>query len=322
MRTLITGAGGFVGGHLVERLAADGGHELHGLSKSGALPAYVSPLVTTHVADLLDAPDLAAVVRTVRPEWVVHLAGYASPGQSFKEPAACWDANLTATRNLFDAVAAWSPSARVLVVTSGLVYGDPSGPDDAFDESRSFFPASPYAASKAAADLLAYQVTRNPGLDVVRARPFNHIGPRQSAAYAVANFARQVAAVVRKDSEPIIETGDLSARRDLTDVRDVIDAYVRLLEHGRKGEAYNVGRGVAYGMDEILHRLVDLAGVAVEVRQAKAPGRVGDTAVSRCDATKLRTELGWSPRIPLGQTVRDILDYWLKLPSGSEGSPS
>lgn len=318
MRILITGIGGFVGGHLTELLIAEGGHDIHGLTRSAKWPEalqHLNQCATLHAADLCDTQSVNSVVRAVRPEWVFHLAGYASPGKSFREPAVCWEHNLIATRNLFDALVSESSSAKVVFVSSGLVYGDPTGPDDSFDESRLLLPASPYASSKAAADLMAYQYTRNTGLHIVRIRPFNHIGPRQSAEYAIANFARQVAAVVKNHVEsPIIETGNLSARRDLTDVRDVVQAYRLAVENGRSGEVYNVGQGAAYGMDEILYWLVNIAGVAVEVRQNTNMHGKADTAVSRCDASKIRKELGWQPQFALGQTLREVLNYWKQMP--------
>lgn len=317
MRILITGINGFVGGHLLERLATEGGHRISGFSRSGDWRkslAHLSPLAELHAVDLLDRSTVTATLRTIQPERIYHLAGFASPGKSFKDPETCWAENLTATRNLLDAVAEVARDSRVLMVSTGLVYGDADSPDDAFDELRPLRPTSPYAESKAAADQLAEKFSRDAGLQVVRVRPFNHIGPRQSAEYAVGNFARQVAAIVLGKAEPIIETGDLSARRDLTDVRDVVEAYLLALERGRSGEVYNVGRGIAYGMDEILHWFIDRAGVAVEVHSRSDTVRKGDTAVTRCDAAKIRTELGWLPRYELGQTVKDILDYWLTSP--------
>jgi GDP-4-dehydro-6-deoxy-D-mannose reductase len=317
MRILITGINGFVGGYLLERLARDDGYRISGISRSGVWRkslAHLSPLAELHAVDLLDRNTLTEVLRTNRPDRIYHLAGFASAGKSFKNSELCWAENLSATRNLLDAVADVSRESRVLMVSTGLVYGDAKGPDDAFDESRPLRPASPYAESKAAADRLAEDAANDRGLHVVRVRPFNHIGPRQSADYAVGNFARQVAAIVQGKSEPIIETGDLSARRDLTDVRDVVEAYVLALERGPSGEVYNVGRGIAYGMDEILHWFIDRAGVAVEVHSRTDAFRKGDTAVTRCDAGKIRRELGWQPRYDLGQTVNDILNYWLASP--------
>ena len=314
MRILITGITGFVGGHLVESLVAGGGHALTGLSRRATWPAGLAHLAGAaelHAAELTDGPRVEALIRQVRPDWVMHLAGYANTGGSFKEPDRCWADNLAATRSLYDAIARCDVRPRILFVSTGLIYGEPDEPDRPCDERTTLKPASPYAASKAAADLLSYQYTRNPGLDIVRVRLFNQIGPRQSADYAVANFARQIAAIEAGRQEPAIQTrGDLAAQRDVTDVRDVVAAFPLLLEKGRRGAAYNAGSGEARPIRELLDRLLAMSRVRVEVRQETEPGRKTDTAVTRADSGKLREATGWVPRIPLGQTLADILDDW------------
>ncbi|MGL6094840.1 MAG: GDP-mannose 4,6-dehydratase, partial [Fimbriiglobus sp.] len=233
MRILITGATGFVGGHLLESLLADGGHAVVGLNRSGRWPAdlgHLAGAVELVPCDLRDGGRLLDILRRVEPDRVFHLAGYANTGKSYTEPDACWADNLDGTRVLYDAVAKSGGRPRILFASTGLIYGDPEEPGRACDERTPFRPASPYAASKAAADALSFQVTRSPGLAVVRARVFNQIGPRQPADYAVANFARQIAAIEAGRQPPVIETGDLSAERDVTDVRDAVRAFRMLLE--------------------------------------------------------------------------------------------
>ena len=313
MRILITGITGFVGGHLVEHLAAAGGHALVGVSRRGQWPAplaHLAPHAELVAADLCDRAAAERVLRDARPEWVIHLAGYANTGGSFKEPDRAWADNLTATRSLYDALAATGARARVLFVSSGLVYGEPDPPDDACDERTTLKPASPYAASKAAADLVSYQYTRSAGLDIVRARLFNQIGPRQSADFAVPNFARQIAAAEAGTQEPVVETGDLSAKRDITDVRDLVAGFPLLLEKGVRGEAYNVARGEAFRIQDLLDRLVSMARVPIRVTQKLEPGRKSDTAITRADVRKFRAATGWQPRLTLDRSLADILDYW------------
>ncbi len=309
---LITGITGFVGGHLAERLAG-AGHTLAGVGRSATWPGNLEHLAGAadlHAADLLDTASVEAVLKEVRPDWLFHLAGYANTGGSFREPGACWRDNLAATRSLYDAVVRSGVRPRILYVSTGLIYGEPDTPDAACDERTTLKPASPYAASKAAADILSYQYTRSPGLDIVRVRLFNQIGPRQSADYAVANFARQIAAAEMGRQEPAMTTGDLSARRDITDVRDVVAAFPLLLEHGKTGEAYNAGRGTTYRIQELLDRLLAQATIPIEVRQTIEPGRTADTSVTRADTAKLRAATGWEPRIALDQTLADILADW------------
>lgn len=319
MRILITGSTGFVGGHLVEHLVAAGGHALVGLSRRGAWPAalaHLAPHVQLLAADLLDAGGTERTVRATQPEWVIHLAGYANTGGSFRDPDRAWAENLTATRTLYDAIARSGLKPRVLFVSTGLIYGEPDRPDAACDESTTLKPASPYAASKAAADLVSYQYSRSHGFDVLRVRLFNQIGPRQGADFAVPNFARQIAAAEAGKQSPVVETGDLSAKRDITDVRDIVAAFPLLLQKGTSGEAYNAARGDSYRIQDLLDRLVSMARVPIQVKQTIEPGRKADTAVTRADATKLRTATGWAPRIPLDRSLADILDHWRAVARG------
>jgi GDP-4-dehydro-6-deoxy-D-mannose reductase len=304
MRCLITGATGFVGRHLAKALQA-GGHEVVGLAKHPAELGF-----PVYNVDLLDTPDTLAVIRDVRPEWLFHLAGYANAGKSFREPAQAWVGNLDATFGLYDAIARSPVRPRILYVSSGLVYGDAGKGEQVFTEDAPLRPASPYAASKAAADLLSFQQSRSPGLDIVRVRPFNQIGPGQPADYAAPSFARQIVAVERGQAPHVEVRGDLNARRDLTDVRDMVRAYVLLMEVAKAGEVYNAGSGRTYQIQEILDRLIALAGVPVRIEENPDRSRTMDTTVSRADNSKLREATGWEPTVPLEQTLTDLLAFW------------
>jgi len=312
MRVLVTGVMGFAGSHLAEALLAQGNHHVIGLVRRVEWPdscRHLAAQVELHQCDLGARERLEQIVRAVQPERIYHLAGYPHVGRSFQEADAAWQGNLTATRNLYDAVASWGGRPRILFVGSGLVYGD-SVDSDGCTENDLLRPENPYAASKAAADLVSYQYTRYPGLDIVRVRPFNHIGPRQAPQFAVSSFARQLTAIKRGQQPPILQAGNLQPKRDLTDVRDVVTAYMLVLERGRTGEAYNVGSGVSYSIQEVLERLIALSGVAVEVRQTANLLRAADAANIRANAGKLRSEMGWSPRFSLDQTLIDILAFW------------
>jgi GDP-4-dehydro-6-deoxy-D-mannose reductase len=314
MRILITGITGFVGGHLVEALVSSE-HKLFGYCRQGSWPPALTHLAdkaTLISGELADTSRVEEILKESRPDWIIHLAGYANPGRSYQEVDRCWHDNLTATRSLYDAIVQSVCRPRILYVSSGLIYGEPDEPDGACSEQTTLKPATPYAVSKAAADLLSYQYTRNPGLDIVRVRLFNQIGPRQTSDYAAANFARQIAAAEAGKQAPLIETGDLTARRDITDVRDMVAAFPMLLQSGRRGEAYNAGRGQTFRIQDLLDRLIGMARVKVEVRQKIEPDRKADTSVTRADSCKLHNLTGWSPRIPLEQTLSDILTDWRK----------
>ena len=313
MRVLITGITGLVGGHLAERLVAEGGHDIAGSSRRGVWPddlRHLESQTRLLTADLHDETRWVEVLADVRPDWIFHLAGYAKTGQSFREPDVCWRDNLDGTRVLYRAIEKSGQKPRILFASTGLVYGDPDPGRTDLDESAALKPASPYAASKAAADLLGYQVTRSPGLDVVRIRLFNQIGPRQSPDYAIANFARQIAAIEAGRQAPVLETGDLSGYRDLTDVRDMTAALRAAVEHGDTAEVYNAGRGEVWRMEDVLNRLVALSRAKLEIRQKVEPGRRADTAISRADPAKLRAKTGWRPQLDLDATLADILEGW------------
>lgn len=315
MRILITGVTGFAGGHLAQALRADT-VELTGLARRGDWPAewrHLAAAVRLRACDLGAPAAVEAVLRAARPEQIYHLAGYAHVGQSFKEPDAAWAGNLMATRNLYDAVLRWGGKPRILFVGSGMIYGDAETSVQAFAEDAPLRPTSPYAASKAAADLASYQYAKSSGLDLVRARPFNHIGPRQAPQFAVAHFAKQLAEIEAGRRPAVLETGNLSPRRDLSDVRDVVQAYRLLMERGCAGEAYNVGSGTTHAMQEVVDLLLRLTQAPVEVRQQAHLVRAAETMAVCADAARLRREIGWGPRYTLEQTLADTLAYWKSL---------
>jgi GDP-4-dehydro-6-deoxy-D-mannose reductase len=313
MRVLVTGISGFAGGHLAEVLRAHGDNRIVGVARRAIWPEgweYLHQQVELRPCDLCGREPLEALLRDVQPERIYHLAGYPHVGRSFQEPEAAWEGNLTATRTLYEAVMRWGGRPRILFVGSGLVYGESAAGERGCAETDLLWPDNPYAASKAAADLASYQYTCHPGLDIVRARPFGHIGPRQSPQFAVSSFARQLVAIERGQQDPVLETGNLQPRRDLTDVRDVVAAYVLLMQKGRSGEAYNIGSGQTHAMQSVLDRLIALSGVQVQVRQKASLLRATDAAVIQADTAKLRRETGWAPRWSLDQTLMDTLTYW------------
>ena len=317
MRILITGASGFAGGFLAEALLEKPNVQVTGIARQNRWR-----LETRHLAervelldlDLCDGDKVESILRQVRPEQIYHLAGYAHVGRSFQEPEVAWNGNLLATLALYDAIHRWGGKPRILYISSGQIYGEPENPQAAFDERSLLRPTSPYAASKAAADLASYQYSRSPGLDIVRVRPFNHIGPRQSPDFAVAHFAKQIADIERDRRPSVLETGNLTPLRDLTDVRDMARAYIMLMEKGRTGEVYNAAAGEVHSMQSVLDRLLKLARGRVEVRQQAAQVRATDPSAIRADATKLRKEIGWTPAISLDQTLMDTLEYWRAQP--------
>ena len=241
---------------------------------------------------------------------MVHLAGQSSAARSFEDPAATFEANVTGTRNLLEAARAGAPAARLLIVGSSEVYG-PQPEGSRAGEETPFAPVSPYAASKAEADRLAEASAQGePGLDVIRARAFSHTGPGQSAVFVVPAFAQQIAAIEAGRRETVLRVGNLEVMRDVSDVRDVMRAYIALLDHGTRGAVYNVCRGEGVKLTEVVRRLVGLARVAIRVEVDPARLRPADIPWLVGDPSRLARDTGWRAEIPLEHTLADVLEEW------------
>ena len=289
MRILVTGASGFVGSRLLPRLAADGA------SVTGA----------DLELDVRDAAAVRAAVEAARPDAVIHLAALSSVAGSFEEAEAVYQVNFLGTHSVLAALEAAAPRARLLLVGSGQVYGSAAPGAAPFDERAPLRPASPYAWSKAAADLLGRWFAER-GLDVVRARPFNHTGPGQSEAFVAASLARQLAEMEAGRRPARLAVGNLDAVRDFLDVEDVVEAYLRLLDPAVPAGVYNVASGRGRRVREILERLLAQARVRPEI--AVDPRRFRPTDVSVGSAARLRERTGWEPRIDLDRTLARLLD--------------
>lgn len=256
------------------------------------------------------SPALADRVSDIRPHAVLHLAGLTSVGGSFADPRLYFDVNFNGTWNLLESLRAASFDGRVLFVSSGDCYGRVAEQDLPVRETQPLRPRSPYAVSKIAAESLCYQWAQTERLDAVLTRSFNHVGPGQDVRFAVASFAQQVARIVNGVRPPRILTGNLDVTRDLTDVRDVVTAYLTLLEKGRTGEIYNVGSGRETRMSDVLDALVALAGVTADVVTDPARVRSDEQRRAVADVRKIAADTGWSASTPLATTLADMLDDW------------
>ncbi len=301
MRALVTGAGGFAGTHLVAHLEA-AGDDVTGLSRSTG-------------TDLLDAGATTRAVAAAAPEVVYHLAADAHVGRSWGDPAGFQQRNVAMTLHLLDAVREAAPAATVVAVSSGEVYGPPLRLP--VDESAPLRPQNPYAVSKASTDLLAGFYADAHGLRVVRARPFNHSGPGQEPIYAIAAFARQVAAGATQAARPVaVRTGNPDTRRDYTDVRDVVRAYRLLAAEGEAGATYNVCSGTTASAAELVAALAEAAGVAVDHQVDPGLLRAHEVMEVRGDAGRLHAATGWAPAFSLQDTLRDTLGWWVRSGGG------
>ncbi|HEY1012855.1 MAG TPA: GDP-mannose 4,6-dehydratase [Herpetosiphonaceae bacterium] len=318
-RALITGAGGFAGRHLLEYLRAATDWELWGVTRSGAsLPGGARAAT----CDLLDAPAVAALIAETRPDFIFHLAAQSFVPASFDDPAGTLTTNLLSQLNLFQAVGAAKIDPVVLAVSSNEIYGLVRPEDVPVGELTPFRPVNPYAVSKAAQDLLAGQWFHSHKLRVVRARPFNHIGPGQRENFVAPAFARQIALIERGLQPPVVRVGNLDAQRDFTDVRDVVRAYHLAAVSGEPGAAYNIGSGRPVAIRSLLDILVSLSSAPIEIELDPARLRPADVPLVACDASALRQRTGWTPAIRLEDTLRDILDEWRASVAGEPPTPS
>ena len=304
---IVTGASGFVGGHLLDRLVDRG--PLIAWHRAGTVPpaGFLRAGIEWQAVDLLDRDAVMRQIAATRPSTIFHLAGAPSVESSWQSVVPHLQVNALGTHYLLEGVRLGRPQARVLVVSSAQIY-QPS--DDALREDSPLLPANPYGLSKLAQDQLALEAAYVDALDIVVARPFNHTGPRQRPDFAVPSFARQIARIEAGLAPPEILAGNLDARRDITDVRDVVDAYDRLASSGQSGRPYNVCSGRAWRIRDLLDELLHLSGVPVTVKTDAARLRPSDIPIVQGDATRLRVELGWTPAIQVEQTLRDTLEAW------------
>ena len=294
MRAFVTGAHGFVGPWLVRHLKESGDDVVEADS----------------AVDVTDASAIAASIAAARPDAVYHLAALANVAESWADPRQTFAVNATGTLNLLEAVRSLDPVPRVLLVGSAEVYGVATAERLPFREDCPLEPVTPYAASKVAAEYLGVQYHRGFGVPVVRARSFNHVGPGQSGAFVVADIARRVAQA-RRDGTDEVRVGNLSARRDFTDVRDVVGAYRLLVERGVAGDVYNVCSGNAVAIEELARTLLALAGADMRLVTDPELLRPVDVPVLVGDNSRIVETTGWRPQIPLEQTLSDVLAAFL-----------
>jgi GDP-4-dehydro-6-deoxy-D-mannose reductase len=311
MRVLVTGSTGFAGSHLVEQLL-DEGHQIYGLvhPDSGHLPWPKTERFRPIVGNLLEIDSLRTAFAESEPEQVFHLAGQASPGLSWRDPAGTLAVNAGGTANLLEA-ARESGRPRMLIVTSAHVFGKVTEENQPITEATIAAPRDPYGISKLAAAFLAPIYWQRYGLPVVEARPFNHIGPRQAPGFVVPDFASQVASVKLGLAEPEIRVGNLDAERDFTDVRDVAMAYRALVERGQPGESYLVCSGKTVTIRWLLDTLIELS--ACQVKVVVDPRLVRPAESQRVVGSYLKIErqTGWAPRIDLRKSLQDTLADWI-----------
>jgi GDP-4-dehydro-6-deoxy-D-mannose reductase len=313
MRLLITGITGFVGSHMAEYALANGA-EVFGSSRWRSKTENIDHLrskITLIESDLRDLSSVRMLLETASPTHVLHLAAQSFVAASWHAPAETFTTNIISQVNLLEGLRGLKMSPRFLVVGSSEEYGLVAEHEIPIKETNPLRPLSPYAVSKVAQDMMGYQYFKSYGLPIVRSRAFNHEGPRRGDVFVTSNFARQVAEIEAGLRDPVIFVGDLTPRRDYSDVRDIVRGYWLLLERGEAGEVYNLCSGRSWAIQQVLDFLVDHANVkGINVQIDPARLRPSDVMVLEGDPSKIEKATGWKVEIPFERTLKDLLGYW------------
>jgi GDP-4-dehydro-6-deoxy-D-mannose reductase len=307
MRVLVTGGTGFVGQHLVRLLQE---RTCTVFSTYLVKPSSPIPGAELLAGDIRNQDQVLQVVRYAKPQHIYHLSALSSVVKSYEGARQVWETNVWGAMNLLDAVREAAPQARVLLVGSSQCYGQVASRRLPVAEDERLAPASPYAASKAAAEMLATQFFHSCGLQVIRARPFNHTGPGQSAEFVCSDLARQVAEIEFGLRSPVLRIGNIRVERDFSDVRDVVRAYELLLHHGAAGDVYNVASGRGVSIAEIVKHLQSYCPRPFKVDVEQKRVRSGEVPKMYGNNRKLRRATGWKPAYSLAQTLRDLYEFW------------
>lgn len=312
-KAFVTGITGFAGSHLAENLIWNGSYSVSGTylaDESLRNVTGISDRLKLHKVNLQNYQDIARIMLSEKPDLIFHLAALTAPGESFENPSQFITNNIEAQVNLLESVRKAQIMPRILIVSSAEVYGNVVASDLPIDEKTQLAPVNPYAVSKVAQDFLGLQYYLSYKIPIIRVRPFNHIGARQSPSFVVASFAKKIAEIEKGKIPPVLKVGNLAAKRDFTDVRDTTRAYVEVLEKGKEGEAYNIGSGRSYKIEDILNKLLSFSNKEIKVERDQSLMRPIDVPDLVCDNKKIKTEIGWTPEIPIEKTLRDTLDYW------------
>lgn len=304
---LIIGAAGFVGSYLIEEMHACG---MEVCATKLPHEQLEHPHAQIYDLNILDKEAIVALLLELRPDYIFHLAAQSSVGLSWKNPGLTVDVNIKGSINVMDAVRELYYKPRVLLIGSGEEYGHIRPGETPIREENLLRPGNIYAATKACQNMIGSIYARAYDMQLMMVRSFNHIGPGQAPMFVVSDFCKQVAEIEKGLREPVMYVGNLAARRDFTDVRDVVKAYVKLIVQGEPGETYNMGSGHAVEIRKVLDMIISMSvkEICVEIDPNKI--RPVDVPIIEADITKLHELTGWEPHIPLEQTIRETLDYW------------
>ena len=314
MKVLVTGITGFAGSHLVDYMLAEHKDaEIVGIQRWRSRTENIEHFldkVRMVECDLRDASSVRDVLDAIRPDWIFHLAAQSFVPTSWTAPTESLVTNIIGQLNIFEAVKKLRIMPRIQLACSSEEYGMVYEKELPIKETNPLRPLSPYAVSKVGQDMMGYQYFMSFKLPVIRTRGFNHEGPRRGPVFVCSDFAKQIADIEKGRRPPVIRVGNLEARRDFTDVRDVVRGYWLSLEKGEPGEVYNICSGRAWTIREMLDLLLGMTKAKVKIEQDQARMRPSDVPVLLGDAAKFNKATGWKPTIPFETTLRDLLEYW------------
>lgn len=313
MKALITGITGFVGSHMAEFLLARKDVEVWGIDRWRSNKEnikHIEDKVKLVECDLRDASSVESTIKRIKPEKIFHLAAQSFVPTSWNAPAETMITNVIGELNLFEAVRNAGINPAIQIAGSSEEYGMVYPNETPIKETNPLRPLSPYGVSKVGQDMLGYQYAMSYKMKIIRTRGFNHTGPRRGEVFVESNFAQQVAKIEKGRQEPVIRVGNLEARRDYTDVRDMVRAYWLSTDKCEPGEAYNICNGTDHTIKSVLDLLLSFSTVKVEVKQDPSRMRPSDVEILLGDNTKFCKATGWKPEIPFEKTMRDLLDYW------------
>lgn len=307
-KALIIGAAGFVGGYLIDYL--------HNECKWSVCATKMhNEEINTNNAnienlDILNYDSIVRLLSTIKPEYIFHLAAQSSVAYSWKNPKLTVDVNINGTINLLNAVKEVSPQSRVLLIGSSEEYGSVQTKDGLINEEHKLSPSNIYAMTKVSQEMIGKIYADAYSMNIIMVRAFNHIGPKQSPSFVVSDFCKQVAEIEKGMREAVIKVGNLSARRDFTDVRDIVRAYAEIIQFGERGQVYNVGSSKAIEIRKILDMIISQVQCDIKVEIDPIKLRPVDTPVIEADISKLQKQIDWKPKYSIKDTIADTLNYW------------
>lgn len=309
MKALIIGAAGFVGSYLIQHLTTAYDWEIHATK----LPSedMISSKIDIHNLNIMNPAEIRLLLAEIQPDYIFHLAAQSSVALSWKDPQLTVDINIKGTLNILDTVRSLENySPRILLIGSGEEYGYILPDETPVNEQVTPRPGNIYAATKTCQNMLGNIYSRAYGMQLIMVRAFNHIGPNQAPIFVASDFCKQVAEIESGKKPPTLHVGNLSAKRDFTDVRDVVRAYGLLIQNGKSGETYNIGSGHAISIQELLDIILSLSDTEILVSTDPARLRPSDIPIIEADISKLQETICWHPEISLKQTLLETLNYW------------